>query len=187
MPVTTPVKIDSGDTFRITNVGTTTYTFVWNRRTWVLQPNQSDFIPFDVVRLYFGDPRSIIGTSRQFQDSKGIGDIPKREDEIRRLAILYGLYEDRVYDVPSKAPLCEIVTAAGDKLVLPINDPTGHTIPNQTNAIDINNIDDLGALIAQQQQQINDLMAHRDHIRDNGPNSTDDVTVDGDDEGINFA
>lgn len=185
MPTTTPIRIDTGDTFRITNVGDRTYTFVWNKRTWRLQPTQSEFVPFDVIRLYFGDPRSIIGTSKSYQDSRGKGEIAKREDEIERLAVLYGVYADGIHELMTKAPACRITTANGDEIVMPIFDPTGATIPGETNPVDINNITDINAVVANLQEQINNLQRHRDNVRANGPNTTDDVEVDGDD--IDFA
>ena len=179
MPVATPIRIDSSDSFRIINESNTTATFIWNKRTWHVEPGQAAFVPFDVVRLYFGDPRSVTGTTKRYRDSKGEGDIPKREEEVRRLCVLYGVYGEDTQRLTDKIPKFSIETASGDKLITPAEDRNGKAVQPKEIAQDIKTVDDLAAIIQQQQLQLNELIRHKEKMVMNGPNTDDDVMVDG--------
>ena len=71
---------------------------VWVRRHYIIGPGAQRQVPFDVVRLYFGDPRSVVGEPGKFEDFDGKrGDIAKREDEVRRVAGVWGLYDQNIH------------------------------------------------------------------------------------------
>ena len=76
MPTATPIRFDSGDSFRIVNEDEHTITLTWAGKSWTVEPNGTAFVPFDVIRLHFGDPRSIMGHKKVFHDSHGSGTIP---------------------------------------------------------------------------------------------------------------
>src|SRR5215471_20262811 len=92
-PSSTPAPVGSlpelGETLRVLNVGSSTLRFAWNSRQYVLGPSSSEYMPFDAVKLYCGDPRAtnIVRTSR---DAIGIVSfLPDRATEVRRLRLLY--------------------------------------------------------------------------------------------------
>jgi hypothetical protein len=105
--MTTPVKIDAQDQFKITNMDDRVIKLQWARRRWTLEPSpqglghpgMAAIVPFDVVRLYFGDPRTTPGAKRKVRDSLGEYEIPGREIEIERLANMYGLYQQGMADL----------------------------------------------------------------------------------------
>lgn len=74
---------------------------IWEgyRRQWVLKPGAKPTdVPLSVIIKYLGDPRSMHGVTNVCNDrtTGKIGVVPERYTELRRLAILYGIYEDGV-------------------------------------------------------------------------------------------
>src|SRR5277367_3667676 len=58
----------------------------WNRREYVIPPGETKQVPFDCIRVNFGDPRAI-NTEQRFPGPDGrVGLIPKREAELIRLS-----------------------------------------------------------------------------------------------------
>ena len=57
MVMTTPLKFDSQDTLTLENVGDTTVTFKLPKQKFIIEPGQVAFVPFNLVRIYFGDPQ----------------------------------------------------------------------------------------------------------------------------------
>lgn len=87
------VMIDSGDTFILTNLSETeTLEVTLRGRTYKIEPGQNGFVPFELIRVWWGDPRSREDVFGKFSDSLEKGYINKREDEIKRLGVLYGSY-----------------------------------------------------------------------------------------------
>lgn len=181
MPTTTQVRIDTSDTYRVTNIGDDTVTFVYNKSKKIINPGETQFLNFDVVKLYFGDPRSVVGSTRKFQDSRGTGDIPDRRAEIDRLATLYGIYADK-HRLPTVVPCCKVETASGYELILPAFDPTGENMPKEETQIDVNSITDVQTVLTGLRQQQQLLERRLDLMKNNTPNTTTDVLVDGEDE-----
>src|ERR1700689_1446525 len=104
--------------------------FLWGGKDVLggMEAGQMRLVPFDIVRLYFGDPRSVPGEFGRVEtkNSKvGIGDIVPREQEIRRLCVLYGLYETHMDLLPKAVPACTITTADGIEVICPAIDPDG--------------------------------------------------------------
>ncbi len=191
MPTATPIKLDTNDNLRITNTGTKTISFVLGRsnpggerRRWVVEPGQFVSVPFDVVRIYFGDPRSIVGSPKRFKDSKEEGIIPDRVEELRRLATLYGLYDQGLETLPQRAPNCRIETFDGDEIITPIVDPHGEFSLGNTGltSSDIKNMTDMTALIARHEKQLDEMRSMMDTMRKNGANIDEEVQVDDDDD-----
>jgi hypothetical protein len=87
------VTIDSGDTFRLRNDHPTdTLELVHGKRRIVVQPSKTALVPFELIRIWWGDPRARPDQFTKFSDSKESGYINKREAEIMRLGVLYGSY-----------------------------------------------------------------------------------------------
>jgi hypothetical protein len=93
------VTIDSGDTFRLRNDHETeTLELLHGKRRITVAPGKTALVPFELIRIWWGDPRARPGQFTKFSDSKEAGYINKREAEIMRLGVLYGSY---VADVQS--------------------------------------------------------------------------------------
>lgn len=85
--------IDTGDNFRLRNDHETEDLKVGlNGRTYRVAPGKSAIVPFELIRLYWGDPRSRTGVYTKFSDSGGRGYVNQRELEINRLGNLYGSF-----------------------------------------------------------------------------------------------
>jgi hypothetical protein len=105
--------------------------FVWDGVDWLggMDPGEKKLVPFDVVRVYFGDPRSIMTAGQRFEDRKGkVGDIAPRPEETRRLSVLYGVYDTDAHLVKDMVPDVSISTADGTVVVCPASDPMGRYI-----------------------------------------------------------
>jgi hypothetical protein len=57
-----------------------------------IEPKQSALVPFEFVRVWWGDPRSKKDENVRFSDSEGKGFVAERYTEIQRLHTLYGTY-----------------------------------------------------------------------------------------------
>lgn len=95
-PAATPVVIDTAEVFRIKNVDETVLHLTLGSRRWDIEPGGSAIVPFELIRLWWGDPRSRAGVYGKFSDGKEKGWINKREDEILRLGVKYGTYASDV-------------------------------------------------------------------------------------------
>jgi hypothetical protein len=94
------VAIDTGDIFRLRNdskdrdlVIPATLTY----KQYVVPPGKTALVPFEVIRVWWGDPRCRPQVYTRFRDSgipngQPAGVVNKREEEIRRLGVLYGSY-----------------------------------------------------------------------------------------------
>lgn len=105
--------------------------YLWDGTDYLggLEEGQAKLVPFDIIRVFFGDPRSVPGIQGRTEDSKGrVGDIPPREHEIRRLATLYGLYETNAALLPDAVPHVSILTADEVEVICPATDPEGQHI-----------------------------------------------------------
>lgn len=71
-------------------------TWRYGKREWDLKSRAKPLpIPLQVCIKYLGDPRSAIGVTNQFTipGEQRPGVVPERYSELRRLSILYGVYE----------------------------------------------------------------------------------------------
>ena len=62
------------------------------------------------------------------EDRNGIGDIPPREHEIRRLSALYGLYDTNAGQLADAVPDVTITTGDDVEIICPATDPDGKHI-----------------------------------------------------------
>lgn len=130
------LTIDSGGNFFIRNNtdrqltqpdGRTPF-LRYARLDYPLSPGERVIVPFSVVALYFGDPRSRNGMIQKFKDSQGEGVIPTREAELGRIAVYYGVYEDGIVNLPNVVPDISIFTLDEVEIVPPCFDPYGDNI-----------------------------------------------------------
>ena len=175
-----------GETLRVANVSTVeTYRFGWNSRQYIIPPGGSDFIPFDAIKVYAGDPRAT-NNVRTSRDSLGIVSfLPDRQTEVRRLRLLYsapfGEYM-RAGDVGGifvhtpdpndttlatrfawdgvRIPMIEVYNIRGERIYTVLDDPEGTlNIPVPVTQSHIDRSDQLTRLVEQQATIIDALSA----------------------------
>jgi hypothetical protein len=163
----TPSKtvIDTGEVFRLRNDSETeTLKLSLGRRTWTIEPGSTALVPFEVIRVHWGDPRSRTGVYGKFSDSLEKGWINKREDEIKRLGVMYGSYANDVatllepewpthdvhYGTPKVVPHpVSVQTERGQPVILPAFDTGGEAVH---------------AGIRNESENLNDEVQYREHL-----------------------
>lgn len=91
-----------------------------------MEKGEQRYVPFDVIRVYFGDPRSIMTGPQRFEDRRGnVGDIAPRPEETRRLSVLYGVYDTDAARVHEVVPDVLIMNAEDVPIFCPATDPSG--------------------------------------------------------------
>jgi hypothetical protein len=154
--------------------------YVWDGVDYLggMQAGESRFVPFDVIRVYFGDPRSIVSAGQRFEDRKGkVGDIAPRPEEIRRLSVLYGLYSTDAQRLSDVVPDVSITTADNTEVFTPAADPNGlHVYGHIT---DSRETFDVATTIEQMKMQIRMLEEQQKANEKKGDdNSGADVEID---------
>ena len=88
--------IDTGDTFRLRNDHETDDLVMQDprlkNRTITIGPGKSALVSFELIRIWWGDPRARPNVFTKFSDSRERGWVNKREAEIARLGVQYGTY-----------------------------------------------------------------------------------------------
>lgn len=142
---TTQPNVKLGDILKVTNVGDRIFRGAWDLVDYVIPPGGSDFLPFEVVKLFFGDPRSTRAVV-SMKDQRGIvAFLPDRTAEVRRLRLMYshgfGDYignegADVIWE-HDKIPHVIVETLQGDRVWTVIDDPAGSSVmPALTTAAD---------------------------------------------------
>jgi hypothetical protein len=164
MPTQARPEVKVGDILKCTNEGTRIFRGIWDAVDYVIPPFAEDFMPFEAVKLFFGDPRST-DKVRSVHDIRGIvGFLPDRPAEVRRLRLLYdhgfGDYTgkegpDVVWE-KNKIPAIKVETLKGERVWTVIDDPEGTTVlPAATT---VAQDDELRTIVRQQGQLIRSLM-----------------------------
>lgn len=128
--------------------------FVWDGEDYLggLEPGQAKLVPFDLVRVFFGDPRSVPGVQGRTEDKNGVGDIAPREHEIRRLATLYGLYDVSSDQLSAAVPDVTITTGDDVEVICPATDPEGkHSYGYERDTAEVH---DVATQLAKMREQI---------------------------------
>jgi hypothetical protein len=135
MPTQTPVKI--GDLLRVTNEHPTRILrCMWDLVDYVIPPGADDVMPFEAVKLFFGDPRAGTDVARVVDRFGQSGYLPDRKSEVRRLRLLYshGFGDftgeegpDLVWE-KDKIPHVKVETLRGERVWTVIDDPAGRMI-----------------------------------------------------------
>jgi hypothetical protein len=154
--------------------------YVWDGIDYLggLDEGAEKLVPFDLVRVYFGDPRSVVGKQQRVETRRGeVGDVPPRDHEIRRLAVLYGIYDVDAAHLAEMVPDVAIYTAEGDEVFCPATDPYGEHVygviaPSEPNHDLATNIEKMKAQIKMLEDQQNAMERRKD------ANDGADVSVD---------
>lgn len=112
----------------------------WNNRQYPIPGNGTAFLPFDLVKMLFGDPRSGEVVQRT-ADKYGVDSvIPDRLAEVRRLQQVWQnstvkfreyIPGDRSFlddGISDRAPTVEVYTLTGDRVYTVLDDPFGDRI-----------------------------------------------------------
>lgn len=92
--------IDTGDILILTNADEERVLEVKLRgKLYRVEPEKHALVPFELIRVWWGDPRSKPQRFVPFSDSLESGWVNKRELEIRRLGVLYGTYASSVAEL----------------------------------------------------------------------------------------
>jgi hypothetical protein len=198
----TDIRIDSGDSFFIENHSTDkTLEFQWNRLVYKIAPGMKKIVPFDVVALFFGDPRSIAGRSVPYRDSRGPGMVPDRRVEVMRLSVRYGVYEQGAADI--RAAIIEenrrlamlneqsfrpvtalrdenfyarVTTLEGDEVIPPLFDHEGkHTYGF---SVDNQKSDDIAVLMRDYESRLKALEKTKEVVDESGDNTDEGIPID---------
>jgi hypothetical protein len=159
--------------------------FVWNGEDYLggLEAGQAKLVPFDLVRVFFGDPRSVASQDGKpvfgrTEDRNGIGDIAPRENEIRRLCTLYGVYDVNMDMLPDAIPDVTITTGDDVEIICPVRDPEGKHIYGYEK--DETEIHDVATQLAHMKEQIKLLeQAQAAEAKKGARNDGADVKTDG--------
>lgn len=187
--------IDTAEVFRLRNDSETeALDLSLNGRTFKVAPGKSALVPFELIRIYWGDPRSRPEVYTKFSDGKERGYVNKREDEISRLGNLYGSFatdvaslldpafppnSDRYGETKHVPHPVSVRTEAGETITLPCFDQKGDKVyaAVQTDTVDLN---DQVVYRQHLEEKMDALRAELEDIRNGGVgNGADDTTVDG--------
>lgn len=133
LPRANALKIDSGKMMFIQNNTLKPLThpngrsplLKYARIPYPLGPGEKEIVPFDLIALYFGDPRSRNGMVQKFKDSRGSGMIQSREAELSRISVLWAVYEQGVDTLAQVVPDITISSLQGEEIIPPCFDPYG--------------------------------------------------------------
>jgi hypothetical protein len=154
--------------------------FVWDAVDYLggLESGQSKLVPFDLVRVYFGDPRSKPRIQQKTEDRRGNkGDIAPRENEVRRLRVLYGAYDSEGEWLDKIVPLVTIFTADDIEVITVAQDPEGEYVYGHIENEDETH--DVATRLLKLEEQTKMLKAQlRAEEAKGTPNTGDDVTTD---------
>lgn len=194
-PATANQPLGPESIFKVVNVGHTPVDLMYDSRTWHWEPGQVQYVPFPVVALHLGDPRSVGAPSAYRDRHHAPVFIPSREQEVARLRQLYGgtffgeqdsfigvPYDERTkelgepYRLPH--PEMEVFDTDDNRVYTVLDDPRGERAATMTPVSAMSFDDQLAAL----QRQMNALLAQRNmsteqHAPVGPPPDTDDPGV----------
>lgn len=185
------VIIDTGDVLRLRNDHETEpLVIVHKNRRIVIEPGRSAIVPFEIIRIWWGDPRARTGEFRKFSDSFESGYVNKREEEIKRLGVLYGSYCADVvtlndpswpmghadYGQPKRTPWPVTVTTEAGQPIVPCGlDLSNEAVYGAVQA-ESENLDDAVQYREHLERQLDDI---REQLRRVTGTESDDTEVDG--------
>lgn len=134
MTMTENKPVGFGDHVYIINEDVQPYTFKFERRRYVLEPNKKNPVPFEAAVLWTGDPRATDKMQSVRTEGGDVLFIPDRESEVRRLKVKYGGEEN--YQFPNIA----VTTLDDQPIVTVLQDPEGNTVNPAVVTVEANTI-----------------------------------------------
>jgi hypothetical protein len=113
------------DILKVTNVDDVPWEFGWDRRKYLIKPQETGFVPFPAVVIKMGDPRSAIDVVTRFNSEDGQrGVIATRHEVLCTLFAHYGIANEDIAALVDFAPKLEVRTMADDLVVqFPVQNP----------------------------------------------------------------
>jgi hypothetical protein len=133
-----------GDFLKVTNRDGKVLVFAWNRKSYVLEPGESKFVPFEAIVDQMGDPRSMENEVQKYNDGNGgQGVVMQRSFEMDRLFSRYAVLGSHLDDkrdadgkvtegLLTKTPRVEIETLNGQRVAFPGTNPDMDPLPVQS-------------------------------------------------------
>jgi hypothetical protein len=171
LPRSNNTVLDTGLQYYVENLTDTPLTLPDNRTpllrydriAYNCNAHQKVIVPWPVVALYFGDPRSQHGTTVEASDSRGKHYVPARGDELLRLSVFYGVYEEGVDKLINVVPNVRVTTLDGIEIIPPCFDPDGDFIYGFERNMERSS--DVATLIDQLERQSNHLQQQLDDLK----------------------
>jgi hypothetical protein len=176
LPRAADVVIDTGLHYRVRNNTDSRLTtgdgrtplLRWDRIAYECSPGEEVVVPWPVIALYFGDPRSKHGIVGEATDSRGTHTVPARGDELLRLSVFYGVYEHNVDILSARIPDVTIMTLDGKEIIPPCFDPDAEYIYGYER--NFQKSGDVATLIENLQDQIDSLKTQQEKMGKDGDN-----------------
>jgi hypothetical protein len=150
----------------------------YNRVTYRCDAGEKAIVPWEVIALYFGDPRSQVDKIVEAEDSQGKHLVPPRGNELLRLSVFYGVYEQGVDALAGTVPNVRITTLQGVEIVPPCFDPDNEYVYGYQKSMQKSG--DVATLLANleegqaaMQEQIDVLRATKSSQEQHGDNDGD--------------
>ena len=165
LPRSSEVILDTGLQYYVRNNTDTALTLPdnrtpllrYNKVAYRCDPGEKAIVPWPVIALYFGDPRSQHDKIVEAEDSQGKHRVPSRGAELLRLSVFYGTYEHNLDVLSQVVPDVTITTLDGVEIVPPVFDPDGDYVYGYQRSMQKST--DVATLIDDMQNQIDALKA----------------------------
>jgi hypothetical protein len=131
-----------GDFLKVTNRDDKVHVFGWNHKTFVIEPGESKFVPFEALVDVMGDPRSMEREVQKYTDGQGgKGMVMQRSFELARLFTRYAVGGSHLEDTTdpktgevtlgllAKSPRIETETLNGERIMFPASHPDMDPLP----------------------------------------------------------
>lgn len=140
----------------------------WARIAYRLEAGDETIVPWPVIALYFGDPRSQMDKIVKAEDSLGEHQVPMRPAELLRLSVFWGVYEQGVDALAAVVPDVTIQTLTRVEIIPPVFDPYCEHIYGFQRSM--GKSQDVATLMGELQDQLDELRSKYDSIQVNGDN-----------------
>lgn len=112
------------DILSVRNVDTVTWSFGWDRRTYMIAPGETGYVPFPAIVIKMGDPRSMENEAVKFRTDDGMtGVVCTRHESLCTLFAAYAIENFDLDALVEFAPKLEVTTMEGDPVIFPAQDP----------------------------------------------------------------
>ncbi len=148
----------------------------WARVAYRCEAGEKVIVPWPVIALYFGDPRSQMDKIVQAEDSQGEHQVPMRVAELLRLSVFWGVYEQGVDAIAAMIPDVTISTLTGIEIIPPCFDPYGEHIYGHKRSMQKSS--DIATLMGQMQEELDELRRNYDSIQVAGQDNDGPLPID---------
>lgn len=120
-----------GDIVRVQNLGAKPIKCMWDSRHYNVPVGGEEFMPFECMKLYFGDPRAAENIHSVRDDRGVVGFVSDRATEVRRLRLLwdhkFGEYIPGEVDAfdDTRIPHVHVFDIRGNPVPTVLDDPEG--------------------------------------------------------------